>query len=166
MFGRFSLLLPVSSPLPSRSHAASASTSRTVACMGPSIRGSLPWIAGAAGTDREPRDIRRCRGRSRRGASMSEVSDAWTPGRDETPGAVAAAVPSEPGALPDVMKLFSATLEDLIKHFVDYLLAGLGVMIPAFVITFGLVIGALFLGAVPMVLGAALDEPEIGSLAS
>jgi len=96
---------------------------------------------------------------------MSDVADPWTPGRDEAPGSAPPSSPAEPGALPDVMKVFQATLEDLIKHFVDYLLAGLGVMLPVFVITFGLVIGALALGFVPMILGAALDEPELGSLA-
>jgi len=96
---------------------------------------------------------------------MSEAADPWAPGRDEGPTATPSVAPDEPGKLPDVMKLFTAVLEDLMKHFVDYLLAGLGVMLPAFVLTFGLVLGALFLGFVPMILGAALDEPELGSLA-
>lgn len=96
---------------------------------------------------------------------MSEVGDAWTPGRDEEPASPAPPPSVEPGALPDVMKVFTNTLDDLMKHFVDYLLAGLGMMLPVFVITFGLVIGALVVGFVPMLIGAALDEPELGSLA-
>ena len=96
---------------------------------------------------------------------MSGTADAWTPGRDETPappGVAPSTAPSD--QLPDVMKLFTATLNDLVANFVDYFLAGLGLFLPVFVVTLGLVLGALVLGFVPMVLGTAFDQPELGSL--
>ena len=95
---------------------------------------------------------------------MSQAADAWTPGRDEgTPGLASAT--AAPAKLPDVMRLFTDTLNDLVANFVDYFLAGLGLFLPVFVVTMVLVTGAMVLGFAPMVLGAIVDEPELGSLA-
>lgn len=78
------------------------------------------------------------------------------PGSDDTAGDAA------PAGLPPIMEVFQATLDDLMAHFGPYLLAGLGWMVPllaAIFLALGVVFGLACLGPV---LGALVDEPELG----
>lgn len=96
---------------------------------------------------------------------MSTIDDeVWAPGDAEP---LDQPVPGEPlaeGELPEVIPLFTAAIEDLMDHFVGYLLAGLGAFLVSMVIG---VVGAgamLALVFVPTIAGVALDSEIVAAL--
>lgn len=96
---------------------------------------------------------------------MSTIEDeVWAPGDAEPLGEPVPGEPRAAGELPEIIPLFTATIEDLMAHFAGYLLAGLG----AFLVS--MVIGTVGAGALlvlvflPTIAGLALDSEIVATL--